>query len=305
MIDPRHFTDHATVELTALKAIEDYQDKFRFHFPHEHRPAGCSMETTPLTSALVAQGAEMSTVNGWERVDYIKPSPDSKETLGFRFNEVHSVVADEVQAIATGVGMTELSGFNRFELTEADVHGFLDRMRCGTVTKRWDRVGLGYLLNEHWMLKGEAMIANITMSDRGPNWVWYGSVAASEFHDMDWLQSHLGKDEDVTIRSLTNAQTILVLAGPKSRDVLSAAARGDWSREAFPWLSVREAFVGIAPATVIGISFSGELAYEIHFPNENVHAAYVALRNAGAAHGLRLFGSRAVDSMRLEKGFLH
>ncbi|MDG1353368.1 MAG: FAD-dependent oxidoreductase [Sulfitobacter sp.] len=303
--DPRRFTGHATIELTALKAVEDYQNEFRFHFPHEHRPAGRPMKSTPLTPLFVAEGAEMGIVNGWERIDYIKPSVDFEETLGYRFNEVHAVVADEVQAIATGVGMTEVSGFNRFELTGADVHSFLDRMMCGTVTKRWGRVGLGYLLNDKGMLKGEATIANIPASDRGPNRVWYGSAAASEFHDMDWLQMHLRADEDVQIKSLTNSHTILVIAGPKSRDVLSAAARGDWSREAFPWLSLREAHIGIAPATVLAISFSGELAYEIHVPNQNLHAAYLALRKAGGPHGLRLFGSRAVDSMRLEKGFLH
>ena len=305
VIDPRRFTGHATVELTALKAIEDYQNEFRFHFPHEHRPAGRPMKTTPLTSLLIAEGAEMGTVNGWERIDYIKPSADFTETLGYHFNEVHAVVADEVNAVATRVGLTEVSGFNRFELTGADVHSFLDRMICGSVTKRWGRVGLGYLLNEHGMLKAEATITNIPASNRGPNRVWYGSAAASEFHDMDWLQLHRRQDEDVSIRSLTNAQTILVLAGPKSRDVLSAAARGDWSREAFPWLSVRETFVGIAPATVLGVSFSGELAYEIHVPNESLQAAYTALRGAGKAHGLRLFGSRAIEAMRLEKGFLH
>ena len=304
-LDPRRFTGHATVELTALKAIEDYRNEFRFHFPHEHRPAGRPMKTTPLTPVLAAEGAAFGTVNGWERVDYIKPSPDFKETYGFRFNEVHDVVAAEVASITSGVGLTEVSGFNRFELTGADVHGFMDRMMCGTVTRRAGRVGLGYLLNHHGMLKAEATIANLPASDRGPQRVWYGSAAASEFHDMDWLTAHLHEGEDVRIRSLTNAQTILVLAGPKARAVLSAAARGDWSREAFPWLSVREAYLGIAPVTVMGVSFSGELAYEIHIPNESLYAAYLALRAAGEAHGLRLFGSRAVESMRLEKGFLH
>jgi dimethylglycine dehydrogenase len=305
VIDPRRFTGHATFELTALKAVEDYQNEFRFHFPHEHRPAGRPMKTTPLTAVLANEDAEFTTVNGWERVDYFKPAPDFHETLGYRFNEVHAVVAQEVQAVASGVGLTEVSGFNRFELTGTDVHGFLDRIFCGTVTRRPGRVGLGYLLNHHGMLKGEATLANIPASDRGPERVWYGSAAASEFHDMDWLQAHLDPREDVRIRSLTNAQTILVLAGPKARDVLASASRGDWSRAAFPWLSLRETFIGIAPATVLGVSFSGELAYEIHVPNENLHAAYVALRRAGEAHGLRLFGARAVDSMRLEKGFLH
>jgi dimethylglycine dehydrogenase len=178
-------------------------------------------------------------------------------------------------------------------------------MFCGAVTRRPGRVGLGYLLNHHGMVKGEATVANLPASDRGPDRVWYGSAAAAELHDMDWLTQHVAADEDVTIRSLTNDQTILVLAGPRAREVLSACARGDWSNKSFPWLSVCECFIGFAPAAVLGVSFSGELAYEIHVPNASLHAAYLALRQAGEPFGLKLFGARAIESMRIEKGFLH
>jgi dimethylglycine dehydrogenase len=304
-LDPRRFTGHCNVELTALKAIEDYQNEFRFHFPHEHRPAGRPIKTTPLTPVLAAEGAEFTVVNGWERVNYFKPVPEFEEKFGFKFNEADAVVGAEVEAVQTRVGLTEVNGFNRFEITGPDAHGFLDRMFCGTINRKPGRVGLGYLLNHHGMLKGEATLANLPASDRGPARVWYGSAAAAEYHDMDWLTAHLGDNEDVQIRSLTDDWTILVLAGPKARAVLSAASRADWSHEAFPWLSVREAFIGIAPAVVMSVSFSGELAYEIHVPNNQLYAAYLALRRAGDAHGLHLFGSRAVESMRLEKGFLH
>ncbi|MEM8952493.1 MAG: FAD-dependent oxidoreductase, partial [Pseudomonadota bacterium] len=304
-LDPRRFTGHGNVELTALKAIEDYQNEFRFHFPHEHRPAGRPIKTTPLTPVLAAEGAAFGVVNGWERVDYIKPDPDFTETLGFRFNEVHELIAEEVKAVQHGVGLAEVNGFNRFEITGADRHAFLNCMFCGRVTKKPGRVGLGYLLNHQGMLKAEATIANLPASPAGPDRVWYGSAAAAEYHDMDWLQQHLRADEDVQIRSLTNDMTTLVLAGPKSRAVLSAVSRDDWSADAFPWLSARETFIGIAPATVLAVSFSGELAYEIHLPNSQLYAGYLALRQAGEAQGLRLFGSRAIDSMRIEKGFLH
>jgi len=299
------FTGHTNVELTALKAIEDYQNEFRFHFPHEHRPAGRNAKTTPLTPILAAEGAEFTVVNGWERVDYIKPSPDFHPSLSFDFDEAFDVVAAEVRNVQENVGLCEVNGFNRFEITGADRHSFLDRMFCGAVTKKDGRVGLGYLLNHHGMVKGEATVANLPASDRGPARTWYGSAAASETHDMDWLVQHLDPQEDVQIRSLTNDQTIVVLAGPKARDVLSACARGDWSKDAFPWLSVRECFIGFSPATVLGVSFSGELAYEIHVPNASLYAVYLALREAGKAHGLQLFGARAVESMRMEKGFLH
>ena len=304
-LDPRRFTGHGNAELTARKAVEEYRNEFRFHFPHEHRAAGRPVKTTPLTQVLASEGARFVTVNGWERLDYVAPSPDFVETLDFRLSEVHGVVEAEVRRIQAGVGLIEVSGFNRFEITGSDAHDFLDRMFCGNVTRKEGRVGLGYLLNHHGMMKCEATVANIPAVPGGGARIWYGSAAASEFHDMDWLTAHLRPSENVRIRSLTNEMTALVLAGPASRSVLSTASRGDWSAEAFPWLSVREAYVGIAPAVVMAVSYSGELAYEIHVPNNQLHAAFLALREAGRVHELGLFGSRAVESMRLEKGFLH
>jgi len=304
-IDPRRFTGHANVELTALKAIEDYQNEFRFHFPHEHRPAGRPAKTTPLTLVLAAEGAEFVVVNGWERMEYVRPSVDFHPSLTFHFDEAFDVVADEVSNVQNNVGLCEVSGFNRFEITGEHTHDFLDRMFCGWVTRKTGKVGLGYLLNHLGMVKGEATIANIPGGDRGPARVWYGSSAESEFHDMDWLSQHIRADEDVQIRSLTNDQTILVIAGPKARDVLAACSREDWSNDSFPWLSVRECFIGYSPATMMSVSFSGELAYEVHVPNASLYSVYLALRQAGEAYGMKLFGTRAVESMRMEKGFLH
>ncbi len=302
-LDPRRFTGHANVELTALKAIEDYQNEFRFHFPNEHRPAGRMAKTTPLTPVLAAEGAEFTVVNGWERAEFFKPEPELKVTHSFRFDEAEALVAAEVKAVQNSVGLSEVNGFNRFEITGVDAETFLDRMICGRLPRRAGRVGLAYMLNHQGMLKSECTIARLPASDRGPERIWYGSAAASEFHDMDWLTAHVQAEEDVHIRSLTNDQTILVLAGPDARDVLGRVSRSDWSAESFPWLSVRECFIGIAPATVMAVSFSGELAYEIHVPNAALYAAYSALR--AAAPEITLFGARAVDSMRLEKGYLH
>ena len=299
-LDPRRFTGHATQELTSLYAIQDYQNEFRFHLPHEHRPAGRPAKTTPLTPILDQAGAHFTVVNGWERSDYFKPSPDFVEDYGYAFTQVHEVVAAEVTRVHTHVGLAEVNGFNRIEITGFGAHDWLDYMICSRVPRRLGKVGLGYLLNDYGNVKAEATIANLPDGR-----IWYGSAAAAEFHDMDWLDQHLPKDGSVALRSLTNYHTILVLAGPKSRAVLSACARGDWSAAGFPWLSVREARIGHAPAIVMSVSFSGELAYEIHVPNSALFAAYSALMQAGAAHDIGHFGARSVDSMRMEKGYLH
>ena len=299
-LDPRRFTGHGNAELTALKAIEEYRNEFRFHFPHEHRPAGRPVKTTPLTPILAAAGAAFDVVNGWERVAYIKPSTDFSETHSFRFNETFDLVGDEVRAVSSAAGMTEVSGFNRIEITGTGIHDWLDSLFCGRVQRRKGKVGLGYMLNEQGCVKTEATIANID-----EDCIWYGSAAASECHDMEWLAAYLPADGSIRLRSLTNEYTTLVLAGPNARAILGKVTRLDCSPEAFRWLEVRQGFVGIAPAVIMSVSFSGEEAFEIHLPNNQLYAGYLALQHAGQDYGLGLFGARAIESMRLEKGYLH
>ena len=119
---------------------------------------------------------------------------------------------------------------------------------------------------------------------------------------MDWLVERLPTDGAIRIESLTNSHTILVLAGPKSRDVLNAAAPGtDWSAAAFPWLSVRPVCIGDIEAQTLSVSFSGELAWEIHVELEHSVRAFETLWQAGEAHGIKPFGLRSTESMRLEK----
>jgi dimethylglycine dehydrogenase len=123
---------------------------------------------------------------------------------------------------------------------------------------------------------------------------------------MDWLSERLPADGSITIRSLTDSHTILVVAGPHARAVLDQAApRSEWSQAAFPWLSVRRCFIGSAEAVAMAVSFSGELAWELHIPNEQLILAYRALRAAGEPFGMAPFGLYATESMRLEKGYRH
>lgn len=300
-IDPRRFTRHVNEEYTALKAIEDYQNEFRFHMPHEHRPAGRPLKTSPLYDTLAGLGAEFATVNGWERADFYKPSADFHEVHSFRINNTHDVVAAEVANVQANVGIMEVNGFNRYEITGDGALDWLDGIVCSRMPRKPGKVGLTYLLNDDGNIKGEATIAHLADGR-----LWYGSAAASESHDMDWLTEHLPDDGSVRIKSLTNTHTILVVAGPRARDVLAAAApRTDWSAQGFPWLSVRNVHIGHVAAVAMSVSFSGELAWEIHVPLEQSILAFGLLRKAGEPFGLKPFGLRATESMRVEKGYRH
>ena len=300
-LDPRRFTQYANTEYTCLKAIEDYQNEFHYHLPHEHRPAARLARTTPLYSELDQSGAIWGVVSGWERVLCFKPDDGGsfKDQPGFRFTATEQVVASEVNALAEHVGIMEVSGFNRFEISGPGTAAFLDSLICGKLPSTTGKVNLAYLLNEHGHVLSEATIAKLD-EER----FWYGSAAASEWHDLDWLTQH--KPDDVYITELTNSWTTLVIAGPESRALLqSVSPRNNWSKSGFPWMQAREVSLGHARAIAMSISFSGELSYELHIPNEQLLLVWKILNDAGQKFKLSRVGLSATESLRMEKGYRH
>ena len=150
------------------------------------------------------------------------------------------------------------------------------------------------------------MLGEATLALIDDNRIWWGSAAAAELHDMDWLKDHLQPGSDIEIKSLTNTHTTLVIAGPKSRELLQAVCHDtDCSKEAFPWMSVGQCRIGKNKAVVMSVSYSGELAYELHIPDEQLVQTYELLMTAGEPMGLKPFGAYAIESMRLEKGYGH
>jgi dimethylglycine dehydrogenase len=301
-LDPRRISRTASTQTyTALKAIEDYQHEFQWHLPHEHRPAGRPLRTTALYPLLSEHGAEFAVVNGWERVSYFKPTTYFVEQHGYRFNNWHPVVEKEVAAICEGVGVLELSGFNRCSIQGPGTQEWLDSLSCSKVASRPGKVSLNYFLNAKGHVSGEATLAQLE-----PDHFWYGSAAAAELRDWDWLHERLPNDGSIHIESLTESHTTLMLAGPNSRNLMATLSpRSDWSNESFPLMSVRPCLLGHFEAIVMSISFSGESGYELHIPNQHLVGVYRLLQQLGEPMGLVGFGMYALESMRLEKGYGH
>ena len=298
-LDPRRFTRYANTEHTCLKAIEDYQNEFHYHLPHEHRPAARLARCTPLYPVLDQMNCEWGVVNGWERALFFKPDADFIDEHSYRFTPTMAIVAKEVAHLQKHVSVMEVSGFNRYEISGEGVEEFLDRMICGRLPTEIGKLSLCYLLTE----KGN-VLSETTLVKLGSERYWWGSAAAAEWHDRDWLNRF--KPDSVTLTEMADSHTILVVAGPQSRALLqSVSPRCDWSKEAFPWLRGQNMFIGHAEVIAMSVSFSGELAYELHVPNEQLYLVWQLLYAAGKSFGLGYFGLYATESMRLEKGYLH
>ncbi len=209
------------------------------------------------------------------------------------------MVAKEIEAMTQNVGLMEVSGFNRFSIQGEGATEFLDSITCSNIPKKIGKISLCYLLNDSGNVLAEATLAKLDEEH-----YWYGSAAAAEWHDLDWLNSH--KPDTVTVTEMAASHTILVVAGPKSRDLLqSLSPRCDWSKAGFPWLNVKEMTLGHAKVMAMTVSFSGELAYELHVPNEQLYLVWKLINEAGPAFNLSYFGLYATESMRMEKGYMH
>lgn len=298
-LDPRRFTRYANTEHTCLKAIEDYQNEFHYHMPHEQRPAARQARTTPLYPVFERMNAAWGVVNGWERVLFFKPESDFVDEQSYRFTPTKAVVAREVEHLQQHVGLMEVSGFNRYEISGAGVTEFLDHMICGRLPREIGKLGLCYLLTEKGNILSEATLVKLA-EDR----YWWGSAAAAEWHDRDWLKRFM--PDSVTLVEMAATHTILVVAGPQARALLqSLSPRCDWSAQALPWLRAQQMFIGHAGVTAMALSFSGEPAYELHVPNEQLYLVWQLISEAGRDFELGYFGLYATESMRLEKGYLH
>ncbi|MDE2913908.1 MAG: FAD-dependent oxidoreductase [Paracoccaceae bacterium] len=298
-LDPRRFGPHATIEFTARKAAEEYRNEFRFHVPGETRPAGRPARTTAVTPALEALGAEFTVVNGWERAEFFRPGQDISGRYGYRFDDLEDVVRSEVLNVHRNVGIQDVCGFSRFEFSGRGIREWLDRLTCSRIPQDEGRVSLCYFLNGQGHVKCEATLANL-----GSHF-WYGSAAAAQVHDYDWLSETLPEDGSIRIRCLTSEFQIIVVAGPNARDVLQDAVQCDVSSQSLPWLGVRCFHIASVPVVVYALSYTGELAFEIHVPLAGHLAVWNSLCESGRNFGMAPFGLLATDSMRIEKGYRH
>ncbi|MEM6462540.1 MAG: FAD-dependent oxidoreductase [Pseudomonadota bacterium] len=297
-MDPRRFTDYATKTYATVKAIEVYQNEYAMHPPHRPWPAGRPAKTSPLYDTLSASGAQFGSFGGWERPLWFaregdRPEPD----MTFGRPHFDDAIAEEVRTVAERAGILDLTGFTRFELSGEGAGAWLDSMISGALPRQ-GRVSLAYLCAPSGRVVTELTVTRLT-----ENRFWLIGPAAAYWHDRDWLKQHMPDDGSVVLDDITVRFGTLVIAGPKSREILAAIADEDLSNEALPWLCAAPITVGMAKGLVLRVNYVGELGYELHMPLETMAAVHAQLLAAGEAHGVGHFGMYAMDSMRLEKGY--
>jgi len=296
-MDVARYGDWATLAYTNAKVRENYGRRFRVTFPNEELTAGRPLRTTPLYDRMKAANAVFGASFGLEYPLWYAPEgTEAKEEITFRRSNAHAHVAEECRAVRTGVGLIETSGYAKYEFSGSGAEDFLNRMLPNRMPAL-GRIVLAPMLNTNGKLIGDFTVARLSAE----TFHVFGSGPAEQYH-MRWWESHLPAS-GVTIRSLRSSLMGLSIAGPKSRELLASLTREDLSTDAFPFMSYRRMDIGMIPAFVGRITFTGDLGYELWVTPDYHAALYDTLLAAGAAFGLKHVGLRALNSMRLEKGF--
>ena len=296
-MDARRFGDWAIGAYGEAKALDEYHHMYQVHFPGEFREAGRPLKKTPIYGTLAARGARFAETFGWERPQWFA-AEGAEERYGFRRTNAFMGVAEECKAVRERVGVLDLSAFAKFDVSGRDAAAFLERLIANRVPRRDGRIALAHALTELGGIECEFTVTRLA-EDR----YYILSAAVARLHDRDWLVQHAGEAEDVTVRDVTEDYTVLVVAGPRSRQVLATLTGADLGNEAFPWLSAREIEVAGVPTRALRISYVGELGWELHHPPGRMESLYDAVVAAGAEHGIADFGLYAMNALRLEKAY--
>ena len=191
-----------------------------------------------------------------------------------------------------------MSAFAKCRISGPRAEEFLDNLVANKIPKKNGRVNLCHALNTAGGVHSE-----FTIAKEKENSFYLVSAGAFQRLDHDWIHKWMPTDGSVTYENLTNSMGVLVLAGPKSRDILSKITRTDLSNENFPWLSSKKINVGLAPSIAMRMNFVGELGWELHHPIEYQNHIFDKLMDAGKDFGLKPFGIRAMESLRVEKTY--
>jgi dimethylglycine dehydrogenase len=291
-VDPRRYTDYTDEDYCIQKGMEVYGHEYAMHFPWHEWPAGRDKKLSPVDAKVRELGGQMGAYNGWERANWFaKGGDDTSEEATHTWGRTgpwESRIREECEAVRDGVGVLDLPGFSRFNLSGDGAAEWLQGRIAGGLPKV-GRMNLGYFPDARGRI-----LTEMSLMRHGEDFFTLITAAAAQWHDRDILLKDL--PEGLTLTDHTTEYSTLIVTGPKSRELFARLSDADLT---LPWLSHQPAEVAGQNAALARVSFAGELGWEIHAANAVMPAIYDAVLAAGA----KPFGMFALNSLRIEKGY--
>jgi glycine cleavage system aminomethyltransferase T/glycine/D-amino acid oxidase-like deaminating enzyme len=285
------------------RAYEVYATYYDIHYPGEERQAGRPLKLPPAYAQLEALGAEFGEKSGWERANWFRSNDDAahegRRPHGWAGEHWSTAIVTEHLACRDRAALFDESSFSKLEVSGPDATSFLQRICANDVDREPGAVVYTQMLNRRGGIESDLTVTRLG-DDR------FRLVIGTAFgnHDLAWIRKQLGAGQRVEVRDVTGAYACYGIWGPRARDVLSASTDADLSNEGFPYLSARSIDVGMAPCLALRVTYVGELGWELYTPAEFGASLFEELLGAGRDGEVVPAGYRAIDSLRVEKGYL-
>ncbi len=300
VVDIRRFAGmHRDRQWVLDRTLEAYGKHYTIGFPHEEYESGRPRVVSPLYERLKAHGAVFGSKLGWERPNWFAPKGvEPKDIYSMGRQNWFSAVGDEHRHVREAVGIFDQSSFAKYEMTGPDALKALDWICANDIGKPAGRLTYTQLLNSRGGIEADLTVARLAEET-------FYIVTGTGFrtHDLGWIEDHIPEGLDVTLRDVTEDFGTLSLMGPKARDVLAAVTDADVSNAAFPFGHVRDIVIAGHTVRALRVTYVGELGWELHVPIAAIGTVFDALMAAGAPFDIRPVGYRALESLRLEKGY--
>ncbi|MDA9605849.1 FAD-dependent oxidoreductase [Candidatus Pelagibacter sp.] len=298
-VEPRRFGDYATKSYLKEKNEEAYNHVFKVHYPDEERGAARELRTSPCYDRMKNLGAVFGQKFGWERPNFFATDGiEQKDDWSFRRSKWFEAIKKECQNVKENVGLLDMTAFAKCRIKGPGAEEFLDYLVANKLPKKIGRIGLCHALNTKGGVHSE-----FTIMREASDSFYLVSAGANQRLDHDWIQKWMPTDGTVQFENLTNSMGVLVVSGPKARELMTRVSTDDFSAENFKWLSAKNVNVGNAPVNAMRVNFVGELGWELHHPIEYQNHIFDKLMEAGKDLGLKPYGIRAMNSLRVEKSY--
>ena len=286
---------------TLARTAENYRTYYDIPYPDRQRQSGRPLRRSAAYQWHVQHGAQFGEKAGWERVDWYEPNADevASPPTGWAGRYWSSAIAAEHRATRTTAGLFDETSFAKLEVSGPDAAAFLNWVCSNDVARATGDVTYTQALNQRGGIESDYTVTRLADD-------LFSIVTGTAFgsHDMSWLRRQARRrDAQVRIADVTGASCCYALWGPRARDILQSLTPADLTDDAFPFLTARDLTVADVPARALRVTFVGELGWELYAPSEYGATLWQTLWDAGRAHGLVAAGYRAIESMRLEKGY--
>ncbi|MEJ1160910.1 GcvT family protein [Prosthecomicrobium sp. N25] len=301
-VDIRRFgRNHHDLGWLRTRTMEAYARHYTMAWPSEEPEAGRPLRRSPLYDRLRSAGACFGEKLGWERPNWFADpaaGESPRDVYAFDRPNWFAAVAREHRAAREAAVLFDQTSFAKFELVGRDAEAALSWICANDVRKPPGRIVYTQLLNARGGIE-----ADLTVTRLAPDRTLIVTGTGFATHDAHWIATNIPPGLDARLVDTTSATAVLVLMGPRARAILQALTRDDVSNAAFPFAAARPISVAGCPVLALRVTYVGELGWELHVPVEFAATLYDALMAAGAPQGLRNAGYRAIETLRLEKGY--